>query len=92
MSENYVLIADSPDLQSKFAHTTQKKQADHRKGENNLDRFNIRTASGSVSLCKIVSVPSAGYGKGTAKVITGYNADGTPVLAEEETPVFIPRI
>lgn len=48
--------------------------------------------SGGVSLCKIVSVPPAGYGKGTAKMITGYNADGTLVLAEEETPVFIPRI
>lgn len=47
---------------------------------------------GSVSLCKIVSVPSAGYGKGTAKIIAGYNSDGTPILSEEEIPVFIPRL
>ena len=47
---------------------------------------------GSVSLCKIVSVPSAGYGNGTAKMITGYNADGTPQVSESEIPVFIPRL
>lgn len=46
----------------------------------------------NIRMCKIVSVPSAGYGYGTAKTITGYNVDGTPILSEEEIPVFIPRL
>lgn len=92
MADRITLIADSPNLQSALAGGLKVAKFIPKKGKNTLDDFYLRGGGCSVSLCKIVSVPSAGYGKGTAKVITGYNADGTPVLAEEETPVFIPRI
>lgn len=46
----------------------------------------------TIKLVKITSVPTAGYGAGTAKVIKGFNENGTPLLEETEIPVMIPRI
>ena len=92
MSKGIILVADSPNLQTALAGGFYVAQKMHIRGKNSLDEFYLRGGGGSVSLCKIVSVPSAGYGNGTAKMITGYNADGTPVLSEEEIPVFIPRL
>ena len=92
MADNIILIADSPNLQSALAGGIEVAKKSRKKGKNTLDDFYVRGGGGSVSLCKIVSVPSAGYGNGTAKVITGYNTDGSPVLSEDEIPVFIPRL
>lgn len=45
---------------------------------------------GGIGLCKIVSVPSSGFGFGVCKKVIGYTQTGEEILAEEETPIYIP--
>ena len=60
-------------------------------GEKNIAIIALGFGSG-VALCKITSVPEGGVGGGTAKMITGFSADGTPVLAENDSPIYVPRL
>lgn len=47
-------------------------------------------SGGGIGLCKIVSVPSSGFGFGACKKVIGYTQTGEEILAEEETPIYIP--
>ena len=90
MAKDITLVADSPNLQRAVRIANRIKLVKKKDGKNSLDEFTVSTEANLV-LLELASVPSSGYGNGTALKITGFTDAGEKIYGDE-IPVKIPRL